>query len=327
MKIAIITDTWFAINGVVTTLRATVRELELRGHQVLVVEPSQFKFLSFPKYPDIHLSINIFKLKTILDEFCPDAIHIATEGPLGLATRFYCIQHREIFYTSSYHTKFPEYLQIYFNIPKTWTYRYLRWFHRISSRVLVTTQSMKTELELKGFSNLTIWGRGVDKDIFYPTKKVLNIEPILLCVSRASKEKNLEDFCKLKGRKILVGDGPHLSTLKRQFPDVEYVGYKTGSALADYYRQADVFVFPSKSDTFGVVIIEALACGTPVAAYPVTGPKDIIVSGKSGYLEELLSTSVEKCLKLDRAQVYKEAQRYTWKASTDIFEASLVKVN
>lgn len=326
MKIAIVTDTWFAINGVVTTLRATAKELENRGHEVLVVEPSQFKFLSFPKYPDIHLVINIYKLKTILDNFSPDAIHIATEGPLGLAARFYCKRHRDIPYTSSYHTKFPEYLYIYYKIPKKWTYAYLRWFHKISDRVLVTTQSMKVELQLLGFSRLTIWGRGVNTDIFYAKPRPLNSDPILLCVSRVSKEKNLEDFCNLKGRRILVGDGPYLNTLRNQFPDVEYVGYKTGSTLADYYRQADVFVFPSRSDTFGVVIIEALACGTPVAAYPVTGPKDIIVSGLTGYLSDSLAVSVEKCLSLNRKKVQAESQKYTWKAATDIFESSLVKI-
>ena len=327
MKIAIITDTWFAINGVVTTLRATSLELERRGHEVLVVEPSQFKFLSFPNYPDIHISLNVFKLKSILDEFCPDAIHIATEGPLGLAARFYCKKHKDIPYTSSYHTKFPEYLNIYYGTPKNWTYTYLRWFHKPSGRVLVTTQSMKTELKLEGFSNLVIWGRGVDTDIFYPKLKNPNTSPVLLCVSRVSKEKNLENFCKLKGKKILVGDGPYLMDLKRQFPDVEYVGYKTGTALADYYRQADVFVFPSISDTFGVVIIEALACGIPVAAYPVTGPKDIITPGLTGYLESSLSASIERCLTLDPKKIYLESQKYTWKAATDIFEANLVKIN
>lgn len=325
MKIAIVTDTWDAINGVVTTLRETKKELENRGHNVLIVDPSQFKSISFYQYPDVKLSLNIWKLFKILNDFCPDALHIATEGPIGLAAKFYARRHRNIGYTTSYHTKFPEYLKIYFKIPVNFTYNYLRWFHQDSHRVLVTSNSMKTELENKKFKNIVTWSRGVDTEIFYPKLKSNNI-PVLLCVSRASKEKNLEEFCKLPGRKILVGDGPHLKKLQEQFSNVKFVGYKTGKELASYYQSADVFVFPSKSDTFGVVMIEALACGLPIAAYNVTGPRDIVIDGVNGVLGDDLAESVVRCLKLDQAMIYQTSKKWTWKSATDIFEDNLLKI-
>lgn len=327
MKIAIITDTWDTINGVVTTLKATVQELQARGHSVLVIEPSLFKTIPCYGYPEIRISLNLYRVKTLLDRFSPNAIHIATEGPLGLAARFYCRYHREIAHTSSYHTKFPEYLNIYYGLPLTFTYSYLRWFHSASNKVLIPTRSLREELETLKFKHLAIWSRGVDRDIFYPVDKQHTDIPVLLCVSRVSREKNLDVFCQLPGKKILVGDGPYLKELQDRYPDVIYVGYKTGHSLANFYQQADVFVFPSRSDTFGVVMIEAMACGTPVAAYPVTGPKDIVIEKVSGYLEDNLLDSVTKCLSLSREQVYQQSLQYTWKHATDIFESSLVRLN
>lgn len=324
MKIIIITDTFKEINGVVTTLVETKKELELRGHTVYVIEPSMFKTIKFYSYPDVHLSWNVWKIKKLIDQFLPDAVHIATEGPLGLAARLYLrFFKKNCEYTTGYHTKFPEYLKIYFGIPLLITYSYLKWFHRKSYSVLITTASMKHELELKGFKNLVIWSRGVNTQIFYPNFMNKNHIPKYLCVSRVSKEKNLDDFCKLNGHCILVGDGPYLSELKEKYPTVEFVGFKTGSDLAEYYRAADVFVFPSRSDTFGVVMIEALACGIPVAAYNVTGPKDIVTSGLNGYLGNDLQESVNKCLSLDKDLVYQSSKKWSWKTTTDTFEKSL----
>jgi glycosyltransferase involved in cell wall biosynthesis len=331
MKISLITDTWDNVNGVVTTLRATVQELETRGHVVQVIHPGLFKTFPMPGYPEIAISWNIWRVGPLLEEFEPDAIHIATEGPLGLAARWYCkVRKRSIPHNSSYHTKYPEYLKIHYKIPTSIGYWFLRLFHKFSHRVLVTTPTMAAELQAKGFKNLVVWSRGVDKSKFNPLGRKHNLasKPVLLCVSRASPEKGLEDFCALKttGTKLLVGDGPFLEYLKKTYPDVIYVGYKQGASLQHAYANADVFVFPSKSDTFGVVMLESIACGTPVAAYPVTGPIDVLTPGINGFLDADLSSAIEKCLELDRDAVYESSQQYTWSACTDIFEHNLIRI-
>ena len=327
MKIVIVTDTWNNVNGVVTTLKATVQELESRGHIVKIIEPSQFITVPMPKYPEVRLSINIWKLGPMLEG--ADAIHIATEGPLGCAARWYCkVRKRQIPHNTSYHTKFPEYLKIHYKIPTSVGYWLMRIFHKFSYRVLVTTSTMKKELSDRGFQNLVVWSRGVDKTLFNPSyrNKTFASKPILLCVSRISYEKGLDDFCSIKidGTKILVGDGPYLSDLKKKYPDVIFTGYKHGIELAKYYANSDVFVFPSKSDTFGVVMLEAIACGTPIAAYPVTGPIDVIVSGINGAMDNDLNQAIVKCLTINRNVVAKSSDHFTWQACTDVFEKNLI---
>jgi len=331
VKITIVTDTWDNVNGVVTTLRATVQELEIRGHVVQIIHPGLFKVFTMPKYPEIQLSWNLWKFSELLTNFNPDAIHIATEGPLGLAARWHCTKkNRPIPHSTSYHTKFPEYMKIHFGIPVSIGYWGIRLFHKFSRSVLVTSISMEKELSARGFSNLVVWNRGVDSTSFNPSCRCSNVatKPIMLCVSRASYEKGLDDFCSLDipGTKILVGDGPYLSELKLKYSDVIFTGYKHGHRLCHYYANADVFVFPSKSDTFGVVMLESIACGTPVAAYPVTGPIDVVISGVNGELHDDLKIAIERALRLDRTTVEESSRFFTWTTCTDVFERNLVRI-
>jgi len=333
MKITIVTDTWHNVNGVVTTLTNTVRILKKWGHEVQVIEPSQFRTVDVPVYPEVKFSWDLWRVGPMIEEFKPDAIHIATEGPLGLAARWYCkVDKRSIPHNTSYHTKIPEYLKQYYNIPIDYGYWTIRLFHKFSTRVLVTSPSMKQLLSEKDFHNLEVWNRGVDKEIFNSSlrRKSSSLtessnKPVILCVSRASIEKGLDDFCQLKteGTKIFVGDGPYLETLKAKYSDVIFTGYKHGKELAEIYANADVFVFPSKTDTFGVVMIEALSTGTPVAAYPVIGPIDIVKNGINGYLDENLAVAVEKALTCDRLSVEESSQEYDWEKCTETFLRNL----
>lgn len=331
MRITLVTDTWHNVNGVVTTLKSTVKELESWGHTVQVIEPSQFKTVPAIGYPEVRLAWNIWRVGPMIESFDPEAIHIATEGPLGLAARWYCkVEKRSIPHNTSYHTKFPEYLNTYWKIPVDWGYWTIRWFHKFSTKVLVTTESMRKELEAKGLDNMTVWSRGVDTNIFTPSRKIQTdvLKPIILCVSRASLEKGLDDFCSLQieGTKILVGDGPYLPELKRKYPYINYAGYKSGAELAEYYASADVFVFPSRSDTFGVVMLEAIACGTPIAAYPVTGPVDVVEQGINGYMHSDLATAIELALRLDRKAVEESSKKYTWASCTQTFLDNLTVI-
>ena len=325
MKICIVTDTWNDVNGVCTTLKNTVNELTAMQHTVLVIEPSQFKTINAPKYPEVKLSWNIWKVGRKIRDFNPDAIHIATEGPLGFAARWYCkVERRSIPHNTSYHTKFPEYMNQMYKLPISWGYYVMRWFHKFSTKVLVTTESMRDELSQHGFERLEVWSRGVDHNIFTPKAIIGPMtakRPILLCVSRASIEKGLDDFCQIEttGTKILVGGGPYLDKLKEKYPDVKFLGYKSGPILAHFYASADVFVFPSKSDTFGVVMLEANACGTPIAAYPVTGPRDVIVQRLNGFMDDDLEQAVVEALHCNRTEVAKNALQYSWRACTMTF--------
>ena len=333
MRITLVTDTYTpSVNGVVTTLVNTVAELQKLGHEVQVIEPSQFKTVPTPGYSEIRLAWNIWQVGPMIESFNPHAIHIATEGPLGFAARWYCkVDKRSIPHNTSYHTKFPEYFNKYLGIPTDWGYWFIRWFHKFSTRVMVTNETMMRELSERGFERLAVWNRGVDTTIFNPTRREITSvkKPIILCVSRASIEKGLDDFCSLKidGTKILVGDGPYLEELKRKYPHINYAGYKSGVELAEYYACADVFVFPSKTDTFGVVMLEAMACGTPIAAYPVTGPTDIIVNGVNGYMDDNLETAVKCALICDREAVYDSSKYYTWEKCTESFVTNLRQIN
>lgn len=326
MKIVLVTDTWDNVNGVTTTLRKIVGVLSKKNHDVHIIAPSMFKSVPAPGYPEVRLAIDVWRVSKMIENIKPDAIHIATEGPLGLAARSYC-KKASLKYNTSYHTKFPEYLKIYYGIPLWLGYKLVKNFHKYSEKVLVTTKTMSEELSSKGFKNLVVWSRGVDRDLFNPSYRKNQQQKILLCVSRASKEKGLDDFCSLKtsARKILVGDGPYLKELKVKYKDVEYVGYKHGKELAEYYANADVFVFPSKSDTFGVVMLESIACGTPVAAYPVTGPIDVL-NKHNGDVNEDLQSAINRCFLLDRKAVEMSCAAFSWERAAQTFEKNLTKI-
>jgi glycosyltransferase involved in cell wall biosynthesis len=266
-----------------------------------------------------------------IKEIRPDYIHIATEGPLGVWARKYLSKHR-IRHNTAYHTKFPEGLKKLFGIPEKFTWTFVRWFHKHSGKVLTTTESMVKELKSHGFGGEVIpWTRGVDRNIFHPAHRGETVagRPILLCVSRVSKEKSLEDFFELDypgATKIMVGDGPMLETYKKAYPDVIFTGFKTGTALAEYYANADVFVFPSQWETFGIVMIEAMACGTPVAAFPCQGPEDVIDEGVTGCMNDNLKQAVNDALMLNRQLVWEASGRWSWEQAWAIFRDNLVSV-
>ena len=316
------------INGVVTTYKNIEISAIRDGYNVVVLDPGWFRYVNCPGYNEVKIAYprNLGKK---IEEISPDYIHIATEGPLGLWARAY-LSLAGIPHNTAYHTKFPEGLRKLFGIPESLTWRFVRWFHKHSGKVLTTTDSMVKELKDHGFDGTVIsWTRGVDRDIFYPGSPNNNSRICLVCVSRVSKEKNLEDFFELDypgAHKIMVGDGPMLEKYKKQYPDIEFVGFKTGAELADYYRMADVFVFPSRWETFGIVMIEAMACGTPVAAYPVQGPLDVIDQAETGFMNESLEDAVTACLQLNRDLVYKGSLRWTWERAWKIFKDNLVSI-
>jgi glycosyltransferase involved in cell wall biosynthesis len=266
-----------------------------------------------------------------IEEISPDYIHIATEGPLGLWARAY-LSLAGIPHNTAYHTKFPEGLRKLFGIPEFITWRFVRWFHKHSGKVLTTTDSMVVELKSHGFDGEVIsWTRGVDRDIFNPSYRTGTAVngPILVCVSRVSKEKNLEEFFELdypSANKIMVGDGPMLETYRKKYPDVHFTGFRTGKDLAKYYAMADVFVFPSRWETFGIVMIEAMACGTPVAAFPCQGPEDVIDEGVTGCMNDELKQAVKDALMLNRTKVWEGSGRWTWDKAWQIFRDNLVSV-
>jgi len=330
-RILIITDnTREQINGVVTTFSNIELLARRDGYDINYISPDLFDSIPAPGYPEVKLSWPK-RIGRRIESWHPDHIHIATEGPVGLAARLWCDRHGWR-YNTSYHTKFPEFIKKIYGIPQSWTYAYVRWFHKHSGRVLTTTDTMVRDLRAHGFAgDIRPWTRGVDRGVFYPgLRKRSTDEKILLNVGRVSREKGLDDFCKLSipgTRKIVVGDGPYRRDLMEKYRDVEFVGAKTGRDLATYYANADVFVFPSRTDTFGVVIIESLACGTPVAAYPVPGPKDILEPGITGYTSQCLQDAVEICLDYDRNRVAMASQQWTWDRCWQIFRDNLMPVH
>ena len=332
-KILIITDNLKdQINGVVTTYKNIEACALLDGYTIDYIDPSWFSYIDCPGYNQVKIAYPRNLGKKIA-KINPDHIHIATEGPIGLWARAYLAK-RGIRHNTAYHTKFPEGLKKLFGIPESLTWHFVRWFHKHSGKVLTTTDSMVEELRKHGFGGEVIsWTRGVDRDIFKPDWRGggdLQGRTILLCVSRVSKEKNLEKFFELdypNSRKIMVGDGPMLATYKKKYPDVEFLGFKTGVELATIYACADVFVFPSQWETFGIVMIESMACGTPVAAYNCQGPKDVIDQGITGFMveeREGLSVAVEKCLNINRNDIVKVSQRWNWVNAWLIFKENLV---
>ena len=317
------------INGVVTTYKnieiCAVRD----GYNVVVLDPGWFSYIDCPGYNEVKIAYprNLGKK---IEEISPDYIHIATEGPLGLWARAY-LSLGNIRHNTAYHTKFPEGLRKLFGIPESLTWRFVRWFHKHSGKVLTTTDSMVAELKAHGFDGEVIpWTRGVDRDIFNPSYRTGTTVngPILLCVSRVSKEKNLEEFFELdypSANKIMVGDGPMLETYRKKYPDVHFTGFRTGKDLAKYYAMADVFVFPSRWETFGIVMIEAMACGTPVAAFPCQGPEDVIDEGITGCMNDELKQAVKDALMLNRDKVWEGSGRWTWEKAWQIFRDNLVE--
>ena len=327
-KILIITDNLpDQINGVVTTYK-NIETCALRdGYTIDFIHPGWFSYIDCPKYNEVKLSYphNMGKKIAAIN---PDYIHIATEGPLGVWARKY-LSICGIRHNTAYHTKFPEGLKKLFGIPESLTWRFVRWFHKHSGRVLTTTDSMVTELKAHGFGGEVIpWTRGVDREIFTSDLREDVPAKYLLCVSRVSKEKNLEKFFELDYPgylKIMVGDGPMLEKYKKQYPDVHFTGAKRGKDLARYYANAEVFVFPSRWETFGIVMIEAMACGTPVAAYPCQGPEDVVDQGITGFMNESLEDAVTACLQLNRGYVEMGSQRWTWERAWQIFRDNLVE--
>lgn len=328
-RIALVTDAWEPqVNGVVRTLTRTTEILREWGHELLLVTPADFKTLPCPSYPEIRLAV--FPRREVasrLTRFHPDAIHIATEGPLGLAARQYCLKHGFAF-TTSFHTRFAEYLRLRFPVPTTVTYALLRRFHSAAARTLVPTPSQRDSLLAHGFRNLGIWSRGVDTGIFNPSDPVCFElpRPLAIYMGRVSVEKNIGAFLDLKlpGSKMVIGDGPDLARLRQRYPDCHFPGPRFGRDLARHLAAGDVFVFPSRTDTFGLVLLEAMACGLPVATYPVQGPLDIVEQGVSGCMDEDLGAAVLKALELSRDACVDQARRYSWEACTDDFASALV---
>jgi len=324
MRIAIVTDAWAPqVNGVVNTLKATRRQLRANGHAVLMVTPENMRSYCCPTYPEIRLAYKPYgKVASALDDFDADCIHIATEGPMGLAARRYCIN-RGLDFTTAYHTRFPEYLRARFHLPLALTYRWLKWFHGPAKAVMVPTPRMQDALEQSGFKNVVQWSRGVDTNYFTPgpREEATLKRPLYLYVGRIAVEKNIDAFLKmdLPGSKWVIGDGPMREELEKKYPEVRFLGAKPHEALPAYYSCADVFVFPSRTDTFGLVLIEAMACGVPVAAYPVEGPIDVVAHGKSGILDADLTRACFEALKLNRAVVRDHALCYSWSAATQQF--------
>jgi len=289
--------------------------------------PLEFRTLPCPTYPDIRLSLFPGSgVKRRIREFAPDALHIATEGPLGLAARATALRQGMPF-TSAYHTRFPEYVRARFGLPLSWTYAFLRWFHRPSRAVMAPTPVVVKDLQDWGFRNVVQWTRGVDLDVFTfrRSDRLKTAPPIFLYVGRIAVEKNVEAFVELDlpGSKWVVGDGPALARIRARHPEVSYLGVLNQSELAEVYASADVFVFPSRTDTFGLVLLEAMACGLPVAAYPVTGPLDVIGDSGGGVLHEDLRTACLEALKIDRAAARAVAERFSWRRATEQFEGYL----
>jgi len=329
MRILISTDAWAPqVNGVVRTLERTGEELQRLGHEVRFVTPEGFYTVPMPTYPEIRLALFTRpKLGEIIDSFQPDRVHISTEGTLGLSMRRNC-QLRRMPFTTSFHTRFPEYIRARFGIPAALPYAGLRWFHGPAHAVMVATRSLRDELAGRGFRNLRLWSRGVDTDRFRPQDKSwLGLpRPVFLYVGRVAVEKSIGDFLSLDlpGSKLVVGDGPLLEDLKILYPEVMFTGPKFGEELARYYAAGDVFVFPSQTDTFGLVVLEALASGLPVAAYPVQGPGDIMEGRPDiGSLDTDLRAAALRCLDLDPKACRDFALSHSWEASTRQFVENL----
>ena len=328
MRILIVTDAWRPqINGVVRTIERVSEELARQGVEVALLTPDSYRTVPLPSYPEVRLALATpGRIARQIEAVAPDHIHIATEGPLGILARRYCLKRGETF-TTSYHTRFPEYVRARLPIPEAWLYGAMRRFHNAGGGMMVATGSLAAELTGRGFTRIRQWSRGVDTVLFRPDRrKDLGLPgPIFLSVGRVSVEKNLPAFLDLDlpGTKLVVGDGPDLENLKSRYPDAVFLDSRTGDELADIYASADVFVFPSRTDTFGNVLLEALASGVPVAAYPVTGPLDVFEDGVGGVLSEDLGEAALAALDCDREAARQKALGLTWAACADQFMAHI----
>lgn len=333
MRIVIVTDAWSPqINGVVRTLQSVRAELQKMGHEVEVIGPDRFMTLPCPTYPEIRLAVATPRaLGRLIGAFQPDAIHLATEGPLCLAARTWCMR-RRLPFTTAYHTNFPDYVESRTGISADWFWPYFRWFHGPASAVLASTPSIRAGLHRAGIAQTHHWGRGVDLTLFGPEGAAHAAfadlpRPVLLHVGRVAVEKNIEAFLALDcpGTKVVVGDGPARAALEGQYPDAHFLGLLHGEELASAYRGADCLVFPSRTDTFGLVMIEALASGTPVAAYPVMGPVDIL-DERVGAMDEALDRAVARALACDRGACAAFGRQFSWARSAREFLASLHQI-
>jgi glycosyltransferase involved in cell wall biosynthesis len=334
MRIMLVTDAWEPqVNGVVRTISRTVQELRAMGHEVHMVTPDGFKTFPLPTYPEIKLAIGAKdSIEDQFEAFEPEAVHIATEGTLGLAARRICIDLRFPFSTS-YHTQYPEYVAARFWFLPTWLgYLYVRWFHNMAGRIMVATPTMRDVLVKNRFRNLALWTRGVDTEHYSPALRREDRGPfagmkgpILLYVGRVAVEKNVEAFlsAQVEGTKVVVGDGPARADLEGRFKDAIFLGAKFGTELATCYANADVFVFPSYTDTFGLVILEAMSTGTPVAAFVAPGPQDIIPGSNAGVIGPDLAANIRACLDLDRTSVRSYAEGFSWRACAEQFLTNL----
>jgi len=317
----IVTDTFEQVNGVSTTYKNI---LKLSPGQLHILHPGMFKWTSFSVYPEVQICTEPVKVWKTIKELTPTHVHIATEGVMGVVARTYCEYHN-VPYTTAYHTKFPDFLYELAHVPKGITWAFLRWFHKHATAVLTTTETMCMELYEQRITNAVSWTRGVDVELFGQprTEQIQHEKPVLVSVGRVSREKNLDAFCKLDTNKFqlqLVGDGPYLEELKQKYPNVEFLGYKHGYELGQIYANADCMVFTSLTDTFGLVMIESMSMGTPVAAYPVTGPTDAITHGTTGFYYEDLNKAINECLSLDRDIVAVAAHnKWSWQQAHDIF--------
>jgi glycosyltransferase involved in cell wall biosynthesis len=332
MRILIVSDAWLPqVNGVVRTLSVVAEKLTAMGDTVEVIGPDRFRNLPMPGYAEIRLAIAPKRrLAQLVAEFAPEIIHIATEGPLGWAMRGLCRRNKWPF-TTAFHTRFPEYLEARTRIPADWSWRVMRRFHEAGDGTFAATASLRQELAKRGFTKIRAWTRGVDLEKFNPTSRDEwpgLPRPVFLYAGRVAIEKNIEAFLALDlpGSKVVVGDGPALPALRQKVPEVTFTGYRENGALVRSYAGADVFVFPSRTDTFGLVLLEALAAGTPVAAFPVTGPIDVITDEQVGALDEDLRAACLKALNCDRSMARRHAEAWSWDACVAQFRAALVPI-
>jgi glycosyltransferase involved in cell wall biosynthesis len=330
MRILIATDAWRPqVNGVVQTYERLQEQLVHFGHEVEFLAPEGFRTLPMPTYPEIRLAlITPRHARRKVETFRPDYIHIGTEGPIGLTTRLFCVKADHPF-TTSYHTRFPEYVSARLPVPLSWGYKFERWFHNAANGIFVATPSLQEELAAKGLKRLMPWSRGVDTDMFHPRNvRLFGSGPVFLYVRRVAVEKNLRAFLDLDlpGQKVIVGGGPQREALKSAYPDAIFTGPLFGEALSEAFASADVFVFPSRTDTYGVVLLEALASGVPIAAYPVTGPKDVVENGKVGFIDENLQEAAIQALSVDRGACRNHALKFSWEACARQFVSNITSV-
>jgi glycosyltransferase involved in cell wall biosynthesis len=330
MRVLVATDAWHPqVNGVVRTLTMMAEAAKSFGVEVGFVTPQSFRTVAMPSYPDLRVALpNAAKIARLIVDARPDNIHIATEGPIGFAVRRYC-RKRGLPFTTSFHTRFPEYISARLPIPESWSWSALRWFHGASQAVMAATPALASELRGRGFRNVVLWPRGVDMQLFRPRAVDLGLpRPIFLSVGRVAAEKNLEAFLELElpGTKVVVGDGPACMTLQRKYPKAVFLGALHGEPLAEAYAAADVFVFPSRTDTFGLVLLEALASGVPVAAFPVTGPRDVIGTARIGILSEDLRSACLSALTIASQDCLQFAASQTWEASARAFVNNISEV-